>query len=157
MLPEMRFLLKMIPIARPSILKAGSLTLLVAMFGAGQAGARHFISAQNNEQVTPMQRELERQRQRLKSEDTEERRDALMRLGNSIAGDGGCLLVRLFFNRRPQVAPVRKRSTPQIHDVPLRWGGGMMDSLMTATFGASGPSCCSISRPWRIGIRIVGK
>jgi HEAT repeat protein len=72
----------MIPIARPLILQAGSLTLLVAMLGAGQAGARHFLSAQNNEQVTPMQREIERQRQRLKSEDTEERRDALMRLGN---------------------------------------------------------------------------
>jgi len=38
------------------------------------------IAGQNNEQLTPVQRELERQRRRLKSDDVEERRDALMRL-----------------------------------------------------------------------------
>jgi HEAT repeat protein len=38
--------------------------------------------AQNAGQLTPMQREIERQRQRLSSSDLEERRDALMRLGN---------------------------------------------------------------------------
>jgi HEAT repeat protein len=38
--------------------------------------------AQNAGQLTPIQREIERQRQRLSSADMEERRDALMRLGN---------------------------------------------------------------------------
>lgn len=38
--------------------------------------------AQNAGQLTPIQREIERQRQRLSSSDVEERRDALMRLGN---------------------------------------------------------------------------
>src|SRR6266550_7059357 len=35
-----------------------------------------------NDRLTPLQREIERQRQRLSSSDVEERRDALMRLGN---------------------------------------------------------------------------
>jgi len=38
--------------------------------------------AQSVGQLTPIQREIERQRQRLSSSDVEERRDALMRLGN---------------------------------------------------------------------------
>jgi HEAT repeat protein len=38
--------------------------------------------AQSAGQLTPIQREIERQRQRLTSSDLEERRDALMRLGN---------------------------------------------------------------------------
>jgi HEAT repeat protein len=79
MLREMRFL--MISIARPLILKAASLALLAAVFGTSP-GAPDVIAGQNNEQLTPMQREIERQRQRLRSEDIEERRDALMRLGN---------------------------------------------------------------------------
>jgi len=37
---------------------------------------------QANDRLTPIQREIERQRQRLASSDVEERRDALMRLGN---------------------------------------------------------------------------
>ncbi len=40
------------------------------------------VVAQSGSQLTPMQREIERQRQRLSSADAEERRDALMRLGN---------------------------------------------------------------------------
>ena len=77
MLRPMKLFLKMI--CQP--LKAGLLVLLAAMFVAGEAPARYLIG-QTNEQLTPIQRELERQRQRLKSEDIEERRDALMRLGN---------------------------------------------------------------------------
>src|SRR5439155_17093570 len=38
--------------------------------------------AQGNDQLTPIQREIERQRQRLSSAEIEERRDALMRLAN---------------------------------------------------------------------------
>jgi len=82
MLREMRFFPELNRIPHPLIFRAGSLALLIAVFGVAQAGASHFISTQNNEQLTPMQREIERQRQRLKSEDIEERRDAVMRLGN---------------------------------------------------------------------------
>jgi HEAT repeat protein len=38
--------------------------------------------AQGSDRMTPMQREIERQRQRLTSSEVEDRRDALMRLGN---------------------------------------------------------------------------
>jgi HEAT repeat protein len=69
MLREMKFFPRL-------ILKAGLLVVLAPMFGAGHAAAQH------NEQLTPMQREIERQRRRLKSEDIEERRDSLMRLAN---------------------------------------------------------------------------
>src|SRR5437868_3005905 len=82
MLREMRFLFKIISIARPLILKAASLALLAGVLGASHVGALPVLAGQNNEQLTPMQREIERQRQRLKSEVIEERRDALMRLGN---------------------------------------------------------------------------
>lgn len=46
------------------------------------ASAAPSALAQNADQLTPIQREIERQRQRLNSSDVEERRDALMRLGN---------------------------------------------------------------------------
>ncbi len=58
--------------------KAGSVVVLALMFGAGQAPAR---AGQKSEPLTPIQREIERQQVRLKSEDIEQRRDALMRLG----------------------------------------------------------------------------
>jgi len=51
--------------------------ILVAIAGAAPSGL-----AQSGGQLTPIQREIERQRQRLSSSDVEERRDALMRLGN---------------------------------------------------------------------------
>lgn len=41
-----------------------------------------FVVGQENTRLTPMQREIERQRQRLGSLEVEERRDALMRLAN---------------------------------------------------------------------------
>src|SRR4026209_2267738 len=41
-----------------------------------------FVAAQENARLTPVQREIERQRQRLGSLEVEERRDALMRLAN---------------------------------------------------------------------------
>jgi len=44
--------------------------------------AAQSISGQSNDRLTPIQREIERQRQRLSSAEVEERRDALMRLGN---------------------------------------------------------------------------
>src|SRR6267143_2400293 len=82
MLRQMRLLPKMISNPRPLLFTAGSFAVLAAMFGAGIASGRPLIAGQNNEQLTPVQRELERQRRRLKSDDVEERRDALMRLGN---------------------------------------------------------------------------
>src|SRR6266850_7940392 len=82
MLRQMRLFPKMISKPRPLLFKAGSFAVLAAMFGAGIGSGRPLIAGQNNEQMTPVQRELERQRRRLKSEDIEERRDALMRLGN---------------------------------------------------------------------------
>lgn len=46
------------------------------------AGSAPVVSAQAGDQLSPIQRDIERQRQRLTSSDVEERRDALMRLGN---------------------------------------------------------------------------
>ena len=63
-----------------SILARGLLAvacILVAVASAAPSGV-----AQSAGQLTPIQREIERQRQRLSSADIEERRDALMRLGN---------------------------------------------------------------------------
>jgi HEAT repeat protein len=57
-----------------------SVALLVVVIGA--ANARDLIAAQNNQQLTPIQREIESQRRRLNASDIEERRDAVMRLGN---------------------------------------------------------------------------
>jgi HEAT repeat protein len=59
-----------------------SFALLAAVLGSGGATARPLIAGQNNEQLTPIQREIEHQRRRLSSADIEERRDALMRLGS---------------------------------------------------------------------------
>src|ERR1700674_1882074 len=55
--------------------------LVMGLAVAGVALAQTVV-AQNSGQLTPVQREIERQRQRLSSSDVEERRDALMRLGN---------------------------------------------------------------------------
>ena len=41
-----------------------------------------FVAGQESTRLTPLQREIERQRQRLGSLEIEERRDALMRLAN---------------------------------------------------------------------------
>src|SRR3981081_2976567 len=82
MLRFMRLSPGMFRYVRPLLFRAVSLFLLPARFAAGEGMARNLIGAQRNEQPTPIQRELERQRQRLKSEDIEDRRDALMRLGN---------------------------------------------------------------------------
>jgi HEAT repeat protein len=57
-----------------------SVALLVVVIGA--ANARDLIAGQNNQQLTPIQREIESQRRRLNASDIEERRDAVMRLGN---------------------------------------------------------------------------
>ena len=76
--------------------------LLVAMFGPAESLARHLTGGQHTEQLTPMQRELERQRQRLKSEDIEARRDALMRLGNLKRPDAS----RVAANGLADVAPI---------------------------------------------------
>ena len=51
--------------------------ILVAVASGAPSGL-----GQSGGQLTPIQREIERQRQRLSSSDVEERRDALMRLGN---------------------------------------------------------------------------
>ena len=78
----MRFLLAMITSIRPNVFKASALAILVTMVVAGSGTAVKSIMGQGNEQLTPVQREIGRQRQRLNSGDVEERRDALTRLGN---------------------------------------------------------------------------
>jgi HEAT repeat protein len=55
--------------------------LVMGLVVAGLTLAQTVV-AQTPAQLTPIQREIERQRQRLSSADVEERRDALMRLGN---------------------------------------------------------------------------
>ncbi len=95
--------------------RAGSLVLLASLFSAGEAAARYLIAAQSNQQLTPIQRELERQRQRLKSEDIEERRAALMRLGNLKRVDAS----RLAASGLTDVAPiVRVAATHAIQSLP---------------------------------------
>jgi len=95
-------------------LKAVLLILLAAMFGTGKATARYLIG-QTNEQLTPIQREIERQRQRLKSDDAEERRDALMRLGNLKRPDAS----RIAAAALTDVAPmVRVAATHAIQSLP---------------------------------------
>ena len=78
----MRLFPKLITNVGPALLKAGAFALLAAMCAPSTATALHLSTGQGIEQLTPMQREIERQRQRLKSEDIEERRGALMRLGS---------------------------------------------------------------------------
>jgi HEAT repeat protein len=56
--------------------------LLTAVPGTIETGAGRLVTAQGSDSLTPMQREIENQRRRLSSGETEERRDALMRLGN---------------------------------------------------------------------------
>jgi HEAT repeat protein len=71
---------------QPGRLARRQLVLVVALLSVGWliyaevAEARRSIAQQDR--LTPMQREIERQRQRLSSSEAEERRDALMRLGN---------------------------------------------------------------------------
>jgi len=78
MLRQMKLFRKKITRVAFPRFKAGSVVVLALMFGAGQAPAR---AGQKGEPLAPMQREIERQQVRLKSEDVEQRRDALMRLG----------------------------------------------------------------------------
>ncbi len=62
-------------------IRSRRLLLMMGVVVAGVMAAQTGI-AQSAGQLTPIQREIERQRQRLSSSDIEERRDALMRLGN---------------------------------------------------------------------------
>jgi HEAT repeat protein len=102
MLRHMKLFLKMIPRVRSRLL-TGSLVLLTAMFGAGEATAWHLVTGQGTEQLTPIQRELEQQRQRLKSDAIEERRDALMRLGNLKRPDASRIAVAGLTDAEPIV------------------------------------------------------
>ena len=78
----MRFPLVMITWVRPLFLRASALSIFAAMVVAGSGSAAKSIIGQGSERLTPVQREIERQRQRLNSVNVEERRDALMLLGN---------------------------------------------------------------------------
>lgn len=69
-------------ILRSLCFKGSSLCLLAAILFVTEPAAGKPIIGQGNERLTPIQREIERQRQRLNSVDIEERRDALMRLGS---------------------------------------------------------------------------
>ena len=57
-------------------------SLGLACVVAAEMTAAPFVLAQTGAQLTPIQREIEQQRQRLSSGDIEQRRDALMRLGS---------------------------------------------------------------------------
>ena len=61
------------------IINAALLVACLAITGRTLGTAR---ITQGNDHLTPIQREIERQRQRLSSAEIEERRDALMRLAN---------------------------------------------------------------------------
>ena len=56
--------------------------LIVTWLAVGEVAEARSRIGQNQNRLTPIQREIERQRQRLSSVEAEERRDALMRLGN---------------------------------------------------------------------------
>ncbi len=71
-----------IPVVRPLFGKTVLFALLAATLSGGGTAAEYFRAGQGNEQLTPIQREIEHQGQRLSSADIEERRDALMRLGS---------------------------------------------------------------------------
>jgi len=103
------------------------LVLLAAMFGAGEVTARHSIGQQRNEQLTPIQRELERQRQLLKSEDIEARRDALMRLANLKRPDAS----RIAAAGLSDVAPiVRVTATHAILSLPQAEAAALLIPLL---------------------------
>jgi HEAT repeat protein len=78
----MRFPLAMTTTVRPSFFKASALAILATMLVSGSGSVAKSIIGQSTERLTPVQREIERQRKRLTSGDVEERRDALMLLGN---------------------------------------------------------------------------
>ena len=82
MLRRMKIFLQIRARIQSLLFSVAALALVAATFGASAATAEHLHTVQNTEQLTPMQREIERQRRRLRSEDIEERRDALMRLNN---------------------------------------------------------------------------
>lgn len=78
----MKSLLHTTRVLRRLCFKGSLLSLLAAiLFVIGPAAGKPIIG-QGNERLTPIQREIERQRQRLNSGDIEDRRDALTRLGN---------------------------------------------------------------------------
>ena len=56
--------------------------LLIAWLSLSDGREGRAAIMQHDERLTPIQREIQRQQQRLSSEDAEERRDALMHLGN---------------------------------------------------------------------------
>lgn len=98
---------------RPLCFKLVSVVLFAAIPGA--VDVRALITGQNNEQLTPIQREIARQRQRLNSTDIEERRDALMRLGNLRRPDAS----RVATAGLSDVAPiVRVTAMQAIHSLP---------------------------------------
>ena len=70
----------------PYGLRSSRLILLVALLMVGGLASADLVEAHRvttqQEQLTPIQREIERQRQRLSATEVEDRRDALMRLGN---------------------------------------------------------------------------
>ena len=67
-------------VTKPHLILAVALLVIGWLAYAGVADARRPVTQQ--ERLTPIQREIERQGQRLSSTDAEERRDALMHLAN---------------------------------------------------------------------------
>jgi HEAT repeat protein len=121
-LRQMKTSLQMMSTFRRLFFRRSSLTLLAAMFVVIGAMPGKVIVGQSNERLTPVQREIERQRQRLSSTEIEERRDALMRLGNLGRADASRVAAAGLSDVAPMVrvtAAHAIRSLPQAEAVAL--------------------------------------
>lgn len=84
-------------------------------------------SARQQDRLTPMQREIERQRQRLSSTDVEERRDALMRLGNLQRPDASRAAAAAL---NDEVPAVRVTAAHAILSLPSEEAGALLIPLL---------------------------
>jgi HEAT repeat protein len=120
-------LLKRIGHARARLFQAGLVAVLAAASGSGQDIARYSIGGQSIEQWTPMQREIQRQAQRLKSGEIEDRRDALMRLGNFRRADAS----RIAAAGLTDLAPiVRVSAAHAVQSLPPAEAAGLLIPLL---------------------------
>lgn len=83
--------------------------------------------AQGTDRLTPMQREIERQRQRLVSAEAGERRDALMRLGNLKRPEGSRAAVTALSDPAPIV---RVTAAHAIVSLPSREAASLLTAML---------------------------
>jgi HEAT repeat protein len=108
--------------SRSLIFKIAGFALLTAASGTIETNARRLVSWQNSDSLTPIQREIENQRRRLSSGDIEERRDALMRLGNLRRPDASRVAIAGLRDLTPIVRVAATHailSLPQAESAPL--------------------------------------